>query len=144
MSSVEPSDGYTGWPQPCWPCCRTGSWLECFPPLERDREYYQFSVCRMTLHSSQNINLHESHFIHSKANNLIVMSLLISVTWRIICGFRFFYCKKKQKKKKWLNQIKTYHLWAASAAVAGWLRRCRYGKLWLSVRPSAPEGACWG
>lgn len=41
-----------------------------------------------------------------------------------------------------LYSLETYHLWAPSTAVAGWLRHCRYGKLWLSDRPSAPEGAC--
>lgn len=39
MSSEEPSDGYTGWPLPCWPCCRTRSWQECCLPLERDSAY---------------------------------------------------------------------------------------------------------
>lgn len=39
MSSVEPSGGYTGWPQPCWLCCRTRSWQECCPPLKKDNRY---------------------------------------------------------------------------------------------------------
>lgn len=40
--------------------------------------------------------------------------------------------------------VSPHSRWAPGAAAAEWWRCCRCGRLWLTVRPSAPAGACSG
>lgn len=63
----------------------------------------------------------------------------------VVLPYRRVVCLRMSHQNKRLllmNKSGLYHLWAPSTVVAGWLRHCRYGKLWLSDRPSTPGGAC--